>query len=549
MVGSRSRGRQLESAARTARHHRRDTPERVQFFVLSRVAGTGFCDSRPVSSWSPPPERTRIAIIGTGFSGLAMAIQLQRAGRPDFLLLERSDSIGGTWRDNHYPGCACDVPAHLYSFSFEPNPDWSSAYASQGEIRAYIERVAARHDLTRRTRFSADVVGAELDEARARWTLRAADGRVFVADIVVAAVGGLSRPRVPELPGIERFAGRRWHSARWDHTAPIDGEDVAVIGTGASAIQFVPRIAPRVRRLLLFQRTPAWVLPRRDHDFTPLERRLLGLAPLRWMYRQRLYWSHEARSIPFTLEPRVLQWAQRLAVRHLRSQVRDAELARRLTPDYRLGCKRILLSSDYYPAVARPNVELVSGPVREVTEHGVVGADGAVREVSAIVFATGFDVHDYLGRLRVVGRGGAELGERWRRRAEAHLGTTVPGFPNFFTLIGPNTGLGHNSIVFMAECQVRYILAALRAMDRHGARLVEPRDDVVRAYNRRLQERMRRTVWASGCMSWYLNADGVNTTLWPGSTAEFLLRTWRFDPAAHRMERVPATRARAIGPR
>jgi cation diffusion facilitator CzcD-associated flavoprotein CzcO len=481
------------------------------------------------------PERTRVAIIGTGFSGLAMAIQLERSGRPDFLLLERSDSIGGTWRDNHYPGCACDVPAHLYSFSFEPNPDWSSAYAPQAEIRAYIERVAARRDLVRRIRFSAEVIRAELDEARACWALETADGRTFVADVVVSAVGGLSRPAVPRLPGLERFAGRTWHSAQWDHDAPIDGQVVAVVGTGASAIQFVPRIAPRVKRLVLFQRTPPWVLPRRDHDFTPMERRLLRVAPLRWLYRQRLYWSLEARSVPFTLAPRVLRWAQRVAVRHIHAQVRDPDLARALTPDYTMGCKRILLSNDYYPALARPGVEVVTEPIREVTAGGVITADGAERAVSTIVFGTGFDVHDYLGRMRVIGRGGAELGARWRERAEAHLGATVPGFPNFFTLTGPNTGLGHNSIIFMAECQVRYVLSALRAMERRGACLVEPREDVVRDYNRRLQERLRRTVWSSGCMSWYINRDGVNTTLWPGSTAEFLLRTWRFDPAAHVM--------------
>ena len=482
-------------------------------------------------------ERTRVAIIGTGFSGLAMAIQLQKAGRRDFLLLERSDSIGGTWRDNHYPGCACDVPAHLYSFSFEPNPDWSSAYAPQAEIRAYIERCAARHDLAGRVRFSAEVTAAELDEARACWRLSTADGRVFVADVVVSAAGGLSRPLVPRLPGLERFAGRTWHSAAWDHGAPLDGKAVAVVGTGASSIQFVPEIAPRVARLFLYQRTPAWVLPREDHDFTSRERQLLRIPPVRWLYRQRLYWSLELRSVPFTLEPRVLRWAQRIAVRHLESQVRDPELVRKLTPDYVMGCKRILLSNDFYPAVARSNVELVTEPIREVTARGVVTADGAERAVDAILFGTGFDVHDYLGRLRVFGRGGAELSAAWRRRAEAHLGTTVPGFPNFFTMIGPNTGLGHNSILFMAECQVRYILSCLRAMERAGACLIEPRPEMVRRYNERLQARLGRTVWTTGCRSWYLNEEGVNTTLWPGSTAEFMLRTLRFDPAGHLMVR------------
>jgi len=494
-------------------------------------------------------ERTRVAIIGTGFSGLAMAIQLERAGKGDFLLLEKSDSIGGTWRDNHYPGCACDVPAHLYSYSFEPNPDWSSVYAPQAEIRAYIERCAARHDLGRRVRFSADVVSAELDESRACWTLTAADGRVFVADAVVAAVGGLSRPLVPRLPGLERFAGRTWHSASWDHQAPLDGKAVAVIGTGASAIQFVPRIAPRAARLSLFQRTPAWVLPRDDHAFTRLEKQLLRVAPLRWLYRQRLYWGLEARSVPFTLAPSVLRWAERIAVRHIRSQVRDPELARKLTPSYVMGCKRILLSSDYYPAVARPNVELVTDPIREVTARGIITTDGVERAADAIVFGTGFDVHDYLGRMRVVGRGGAELSERWRQRAEGHLGTTVPGFPSFFTMSGPNTGLGHNSIIFMAECQVRYVLSALRAMERAGACMVEPREEVVRRYNDRVQARLHRTVWNTGCQSWYLNQEGVNTVLWPGSTAEYLLRTWRFDPSAHvmvRREELPASRPVAL---
>ncbi|HTE54795.1 MAG TPA: NAD(P)/FAD-dependent oxidoreductase [Kofleriaceae bacterium] len=483
------------------------------------------------------PERTRVAIIGTGFSGLAMAIQLERSGRADFLLLERSDTLGGTWRDNHYPGCACDVPAHLYSFSFAPNPDWSSAYAPQPEIRAYVERCAARYRLADRIRYGADVTTARLDEARAEWTITTADGRVFVADAVVAAVGGLSRPMVPRLPGLERFAGRTWHSAAWDHDAPLDGKTVAVVGTGASAIQFVPRIAPRVARLALFQRTPPWVLPREDHEFTDAEKRRFRRGPVRWLHRQRLYWSHEARSIPFTLEPRLLHLAQRIAIRHIQRQVRDPELARRLTPSYVMGCKRILLSNDYYPAVARPNVELVTEPIREVTARGLVTADGALHAVDAIVFGTGFDVHDYLGPIRVIGRGGEDLSERWRRRAEAHLGTTVPGFPNFFTLIGPNTGLGHNSIIFMAECQVRYILSCLRAMERRGVCLVEPRAEVTRRYNERLQGRLRRTVWTSGCKSWYLNQDGVNTTLWPGSTAEFMLRTWRFDPADHVMVR------------
>lgn len=483
------------------------------------------------------PERVKVVILGTGFAGLAMAIRLREMGIDDFVLLERAGAIGGTWRDNHYPGCACDVPSHLYSYSFAPNPSWSRAFSPQPEIRAYIERVASEHGIHRFVRFHAEVTGAELDEPSATWTVRTADGRTFVGDVVVAATGGLSRPSVPRLPGLERFGGATWHSASWDHDFPLDGKTVAVVGTGASAIQFVPAIAPRVGRLHLFQRTPAWVMPRPDRAFGPVEQALFRIPAIRWLYRQRLYWGHELRAIPFTVEPRILKLAERIALRHLHAQVADPELRRKLTPDYVMGCKRILMSNDYYPALARSNVEVVTDGIREITPTGVVTVDGKERPVDAIVFGTGFEVHDYLGPMQVVGRDGAELGSRWRRRAEAYLGTTVPEFPNLFTIIGPNTGLGHNSIIFMIECQVRYIASALRAMDSGEYALVEPRADVTARYNERLQERLARTVWMSGCKSWYQDAEGRNTTLWPGPTAEFMARTWRFDPADYVMKR------------
>jgi cation diffusion facilitator CzcD-associated flavoprotein CzcO len=489
-------------------------------------------------------ERVKVAIVGSGFAGLAMAIKLREAGVDELVILEKAGALGGTWRDNHYPGCACDVPAHLYSYSFAPNPDWSCAFAPQPEIRAYLEACADRFDVRRHVRFHREVIGAELDEASATWTVRCADGRDVVADFLVVAAGGLSRPAVPRLPGLERFAGRTWHSAAWDHHAPLDGRRVAVIGTGASAIQFVPQIAPRVGRLHLFQRTAPWVLPRPDREFGAVERALFRIPPIRWLYRQRLYWGHELRAVPFTLEPRILEAAQRLAIRHLHRQVKDRTLRARLTPDYVMGCKRILLSNDYYPALTRPHVEVVTSAIREVTAGGIVTADGALREVDAIVFGTGFDVHDYLGKVKVYGRGGRELGEVWRRSAEAYLGTTVPGFPNLFVLVGPNTGLGHNSMIFMIECQVRYVMAALAAIEAGGYALAEPRADVTRRYNDRLQERLAGTVWSTGCRSWYLDAAGRNTTLWPGATAEFMLRTWRFDPAAYHLERRAARPAR-----
>ena len=494
-------------------------------------------------------ERVGVAILGSGFAGLAMAIKLREAGRDDFVVLEKAHAIGGTWRDNHYPGCACDVPAHLYSYSFAPNPDWSEAYAPQPEIRAYIERVAAQHGLRPFVRFGAEVVSAELDEHDATWTVRTADGRSFVADVVVAAGGGLSRPSTPRLPGLERFAGPTWHSAAWDHDVDLTGKTVAVVGTGASAIQFVPRIAPAVGKLHLFQRTPPWVLPRPDHHFTALERTLFRVPAIRWLYRQLLYWRHEARAIPFTLRPEILKWAQRFAIQHLHHQVKDPALRQKLRPDYVMGCKRILMSNDYYPALARSHVEVVTDAIREVTRTGIVTADGTERAVDAIVFGTGFEIHDYLGPLRVVGRDGVELGAAWRRSAEAYLGTTVAGFPNLFTLIGPNTGLGHNSIIFMIECQVRYVMSALRAMREGGYATVEPRPELQRRFNDRIQERLERTVWSTGCKSWYQDAEGRNTTLWPGATAEFMLRTMRFAPSDYLMRRrdqLPARVAPAL---
>jgi len=483
------------------------------------------------------PERVRVAICGSGFAGLAMAIQLREAGIDDFVVLERAGTIGGTWRDNHYPGCACDVPAHLYSYSFAPNPDWSSAFAPQPEIRAYIERCAARYGIDRFVRFGAEITGAELDESTATWTVRAADGRTWIADVVVAATGGLSRPAIPSLPGLDRFAGPTWHSAAWNHDVRLAGRTVAVVGTGASAIQFVPRIAPQVARLHLFQRTPPWVLPRPDHDFTAVEKALFRVPGVRWLHRQRLYWRHELRAIPFTLEPRILRVAQRLAIRHLRQQVPDPALRAKVTPGYVMGCKRILMSNEYYPALNRPNVEVVTDGIREVTRTGIVTRDGVERPVDAIVFGTGFAVHDYLGPIRVVGRDGVELGAQWRHNAEAYLGTTVAGFPNLFTMIGPNTGLGHNSILVMIEAQVRYVMSCLRALDAGGFASFEPRAEVMHRYNARLQARLARTVWMTGCKSWYQNAEGKNTTLWPGPTAEFVLRTWRFDPADYVMRR------------
>lgn len=498
------------------------------------------------------PERVRTVIVGSGFAGLAMAAALRRRGDADFVVLEKADAIGGTWRDNHYPGCQCDVPSHLYSYSFAPKADWSAAYAPQPEIRAYIEACADRLDLRRHLRLGAEVREARFDEATATWTVRCADGRAFVGDVAVVATGGLSRPLTPRLPGLDTFAGRTWHSAAWDHDAPLAGQRVAAIGTGASAIQFVPHLARAAAHLTLFQRTPPWILPRPDHTFTAAERAALRVPGVRRAYRALLYLRHELTAVPFTIEPRILRVAQRLALRHLRRQVADPVLRAKLTPAYTMGCKRILMSNEYYPALARPNVHVETSPIREVTPTGITTADGVHHAVDAIVFGTGFDIHDYVGPVRVIGRGGLELAEVWRTSAQAYRGTTIPGFPNAFVIVGPNTGLGHNSMIFMIECQTRYIAGALDHLREHNLAMLEPTEAATRRYNEHLQARLAGTVWATGCKSWYLDAAGKNTTLWPGSTAEFFARTYRFDASAYRTvskRQLADQQARAARPR
>jgi cation diffusion facilitator CzcD-associated flavoprotein CzcO len=470
------------------------------------------------------------AIVGTGFAGLLAAIKLKEMGIDSIVLFEKADAVGGTWRDNTYPGCACDVPSHLYSYSFETSGAWSRAYAPWDEIRAYIERCTDKYDLRRHVRFRTEVVSATWDDDLAIWRVRMADGKVTTARVVVAATGPLSRPSVPSLDGLDRFRGKTFHSAAWDHDYPLEGKSVAVVGTGASAIQFVPHVAARAEKMTLFQRTAPWVMPRVDPIFGPRAREALKNKAIRYAYREWIYWTTEWRAAAFLYEPRILAFAERLAKRNIARGVKDPALRTKLTPTYRMGCKRVLMSNDYYPALARPNVDVVTDAIVRVTEDGVVTKDGAERKVDAIIFGTGFAVHDYLGPVRVIGRAGKSLGDAWKTSAEAYLGTTVAGFPNLFVFAGPNVGLGHNSMIFMFESQVRYMTECIRQMRARGIASVEPREDVQRAFNARMQERLAKTVWQTGnCKSWYQNADGKNTTLWPGFTFEYRLRTRFFD--------------------
>ena len=484
------------------------------------------------------PERTSVLIIGTGFSGLGMAIRLKQDGRDDFVVLERAGEVGGTWRDNTYPGAACDVPSHLYSFSFAPNPDWSRSFSPQAEIQQYLERTATDFGVRPHIRFHHEVQGAVWQEADRRWRVSTNHGD-FEADVLISATGALSDPSVPEVPGLEQFEGTVFHSARWRHDHDLTGRRVAVVGTGASAIQFVPQIQPKVAQLTVLQRTPPWILPRWDRQFTGLERWAFRHLPLvQRLARAGIYWGREQMVAGFVFAPNLMRAAEQLARRHLHRSVGDPELRAKLTPDYRIGCKRILISNDYLPALTQPNVNLVAAGLSEVRPHSVVAADGSEYEVDTIIFGTGFHVTDIPVADRIVGRHGISLKEHWAEGMKAYKGTAMPGFPNLFLLVGPNTGLGHSSQVFMIESQIAYVRDAVRHIGRTG-QAVEVKEESETAWDDGVQQAMGRTVWTTGgCASWYLDSRGRNTTLWPGSTWRFRRQTAGFDPDAYRT--VPA---------
>ncbi len=492
------------------------------------------------------PDRTpRIVIIGSGFGGLCMAIRLVQAGIRSFTILEQASRLGGTWRDNVYPGAACDSPSFLYCFSFEQKTDWSRKWAPQPEILAYLEHCARKYDLSPHIRFDTEVAGARFDAGAGVWAVRTRTGESIEADVLVSAVGQLNRPAYPRLEGLDRFRGVTFHSARWRHDHDLRDRTVAVIGNAASAVQLIPQIAPLVRRLHVFQRSANWMLPKRDRAYRPWELRLFGRFPwLARLYRAWLYLTYEMRFPVFRQNPLLGRWIARVAERSMRAAVRDPALQRALVPDYPIGGKRILISDDYYPTLERENVELVTTPIARVTEEAIVTQDGRARPVDTIIFATGFETTSFLVPMRIEGVDGRVLDEVWHAGAEAYLGITVAGFPNFFMLYGPNTNLGHNSIVFMLECQVNYILDCLRAMRAHDLAWIDVRPEAMAAYNRELQAVLARTVWARTPRSWYKRADGRITNNWSGTTFAYWWRTRRVNLAAYRC----AVRGRTAAP-
>ena len=480
---------------------------------------------------------TGIAIIGAGFSGLAAAIRLRREGRDDFVVLERHEEVGGTWWANTYPGCACDVPSHLYSLSFAPNPDWTRSFSSQPEILAYLRRLTREHDLARSIRLSTSVESAAWDDAARRWVLETSGGTVR-ARFLIAAPGPLTEPRLPDIPGRETFLGTAFHSARWDHGHDLRGRRVAVIGTGASAIQLVPAIQPEAGALHVFQRTAPWVMPRANRTISARERALYRRFPAtQKLARAGIYAGREALVAGLAKRPALLGVVERAGRAHRHAQIADPELRRKVTPHFRVGCKRILPSDDWYPALQQPNVELVTDRIAEIREHAIVTADGTERAVDTIIYGTGFHVADMPVGEWVEGRGGVKLADAWAGSPKAYLGTATHGFPNLFFLLGPNTGLGHSSVVYMMESQLAYVLGALRAA---GDGVVEVRPEAQAAFTAEIDRRMARTVWASGCMSWYQDATGRFPTIWPDWTWRFRRRTRAFEPEKFTLAPAPA---------
>lgn len=488
---------------------------------------------------APVVTEVDLAIVGTGFGGLAAARMATRLGIESFVVLERSEAVGGTWRDNTYPGCACDIPSNLYSYSFAQNPDWSRSYPTQPEIAAYLERMTDEFGVRSRIRFGFDVAELRWDEDSSDWFVTATDGRLVRARSVVSATGPLSQPANPEIDGLSVFAGPVIHSARWDHTVSLDGRRVGVIGTGASAIQLVPAIADEVASLTVFQRTAPWVLPRDDRPVPRWRQRLYGRIPaLQRLHRWRVWARQELLVTAFIGKGRFAHAFRDRVRTEVRAQIDahlpEPELASSLVPDYEPGCKRILISNDWYPTLARDDVDLVTSTIEGVVVNGVRTVDGGLHELDVLVLATGFAVSSFPAPMRVIGRDGVDLRDHWTEGTASDLGLSVSGFPNLWFLIGPGTGLGHNSMVFMIEAQLHTVAGALDHLRRSGATSIELLPEVERESYARHRQRVATTVWASGCTSWYRDDDGRVDAVWPGTTIEYWWRTRRFRPERYR---------------
>ncbi|MGW5730545.1 flavin-containing monooxygenase [Nocardia beijingensis] len=483
-----------------------------------------------------------IIIIGAGFGGLGIALELRRAGLDNFTILERATDLGGVWRENTYPGAACDVPSPLYSWSYEPKSDWPRRFSEQRDIHDYMRGVADRHGLRRFIRFGTEVTDAEFDERTGQWTVRTADGTQLTADILVPAVGQLSRPALPNIPGIDTFAGPAFHSAEWDHDVDLTGKRIACIGTGASAIQYIPRIQPAAGHLTLFQRSAAWVLPKADVEYSAVHHALFKYFPPSRLAERFAIWSiFELLALGLTDLPSIKTPVIALADRHREKQVPDPELRAKLTPDYAAGCKRGLFSNEYFPALAQPNVTVETTAIEAITPTGIRTADGVEHDVDVIIFGTGFKGTEFLAPINIYGLGGRKLADVWSDEgARAYLGLSVPGFPNLFMMYGPNTNVGAGSIIYMLESQARYIRQVVQYLADRPGRYLAARPAAEQRWDDWLQKRLKDTPW-NFCSSWYRNASGRITNNWPGATVLYRWKTRTFDPVDYDEAQAPAT--------
>lgn len=493
-----------------------------------------------------------VLIIGSGFAGICMAIQLLRSGFDNFQIIEKGDDLGGTWRDNTYPGCACDVPSHFYSFSFEGKPDWTRVFPQRDEIFNYISSLGAKYGLYDKTRFNTEIAEAAFNDATDQWKLTTKSGEEIIGDMVVTALGQLNVPKIPDIAGKDDFKGPIFHSARWEHKHDLENKKIAVIGNGPSAAQFIPEIAADAGQLTVFQRSPCHVVPRGDKAYANWQKFLFKNIPgLRRVYRGLLYWTLESNFAVFNENPkqhflvrlfRGMGKIEEKVQEQISDQVLDPKLREILTPDYQLGCKRVVISDDYLPALQRDNVTIETKGIERITSTGIATKSGQHHEFDAIIFGTGFEATGFLSPLKITGRLGTDLNQEWRDGAEAYLGITVPKFPNFFMLYGPNTNLGHNSIIFMIECQVNYVLNALKEVASQQAATVEISDEKMTEFTDHLKARLDTSVWAASCDSWYKNDAGKITNNWPDftymyrkATQHFVRGDYKFTPNKNEM--------------
>lgn len=469
-----------------------------------------------------------VVIIGTGFAGIGMAIKLQQEGIHSFKLIERENEVGGTWRDNTYPGCECDVQSHLYSLSFEPNNNWSKKYSTWQEIRDYIIAVADKHNLRKKIQFKTRLEGADFDEKTGIWLVKLSDGKTIKSRFLITAVGPLSNPAIPEINGSDKFKGPIFHSAKWNHDADLKDKKIAVIGTGASAIQFVPRVAKDAKKLELFQRSAPWVLPKPDRKILGFEKALYKNIPgWRLAHRGTLYWVNEFTLRGFLKEKSLIRtMSEWVATKHINYHIKDKELRRKLTPNFRFGCKRALLSNEYYPALARENVDVIDTGIEKITETGIIDKDGKFHDVDVIIWGTGFKVDEPLMGIDISGINGQDLNAVWKDNGfESYYGTTVSGFPNAFILAGPNTGIGHTSLVVMIEAQFNYVMDAIKKIKFQDIKYIDVKESVQTQFCQSMQDKMVGTAWTSGCNSWYLSDSGKNFTIWPDFTYKYIRQT------------------------